>query len=592
MTARGRDRLIALTLALATTSALSLTHQQVGYVRDEGIYFVAGRSYAAWLGQLARSPGAAMTADVRDRAFAINHEHPALMKALGGLSGRLLARPTVPVQDAAVNKRDPPVRGWLPRLPEGAAMRLPAQLLAGLAAALLYLAAARRTRSALAGLLAAGWFILLPRVWFHAGLDCFDVPIATLTLAVALAYHRALGDWRWGLALGPLVGLAISIKHNALFLPILLGLHYLACLLLRRLESPPERPRAPWGRALVRLLPLPFVSVAALAPVVFLALWPWLWRDPIARVHEYFAFHLHHSWYNIEFLGVNYNRPPMPTSLPAVLTWATIPTTLLALALAGVALLLARDLGPALRRFLSRGSPDSTPDAGDDDAPAPSWSSPLPAARARREGLLIALLGLFPIALISSPNVPVFGGTKHWITALPFLALAAASAWAWLWRALEPTARWRRVAPAAALALVLTPGAWSTAAGHPYNLSQYAPLVGGARGAAELGLARGFWGHAVLGLLPELEAAREQGRSALYLHDIHELARLQYAREGRWPEGLVPAPAGRAELGLLFYERHMLTYETELWRAQGSTAPSGLLELHDVPLTSLYARPR
>ena len=96
----------------------------------------------------------------------------------------------------------------------------------------------------------------------------------------------------------------------------------------------------------------------------------------------------------------------------------------------------------------------------------------------------------------------------------------------------------------------------------------------------------------MLGLLPELEAAREQGRSALYLHDIHELARLQYAREGRWPEGLVPAPAGRAELGLLFYERHMLTYETELWRAQGSTAPSGLLELHDVPLTSLYARPR
>ncbi len=118
---RWRDRVIALTLMLATTGALSVSHRDVGYVRDEGIYFVAGRSYARWYAQLARTPGKAMRRKTRDRAFSVNHEHPALMKTLGGLSGLLLAQPTRPVADERAQKHDPPVSGLLPWLPEGAA---------------------------------------------------------------------------------------------------------------------------------------------------------------------------------------------------------------------------------------------------------------------------------------------------------------------------------------------------------------------------------------------------------------------------------------------------------------------------------------
>jgi len=600
MTRRAR-LLVAAALGLATTALLSLGHREVGYVRDEGIYFAASRSHAAWTARLLHSPTQALAAPARDRAFSVNREHPALMKLAAGVSALLLAEPGPP----GPPDQERAAAGLLPVMPEGAAMRLPAQLLAGLAVALLFLAGAAlaappapragqrppvpsdtshvpgtsppsadspvpgasqppqppvsEASPLLAGLCAALWFIALPHVWFHAGLHAFDVPVAAATLAVVLIYRRALTDRRWALALGPALGVAISIKHNALFIPVLLAVHYGACLLLAR-----RRPtRGQW-------LPLPFVAMAALAPLTVVALWPWLWSDPLGRVLEYLEFHRFHAYYNTEFLGINYNRPPLPVSYPFVLTWATVPTGALLLALLGLGLGLRKDLRPSP---VPKDIPETTP----------SWSAPL-RGRDRRDGLLWALFAGFPLALIAAPTIPIFGGTKHWLTAYPFLALAAASAWVALARAAR--GRWRR-APALVLLLLLVPGLWSTLDGHPFGLSQYAPLVGGPRGAADLGLLRGFWGHAVPPSL--LDPARPVG--PIYLHDLHDLARLQYQREGRWAPENAPAPVGRARSALFFEERHMRTHELQIWSAQGSVAPAEVLTLDDVPLTIRYGAP-
>ena len=590
MTRRAR-LLVAAALGLATTVLLALGHRQVGYVRDEGIYFAASRSHAAWVARLLESPGQALAAPARDRAFAVNHEHPALLKIAAGVSALLLAEPgpaPTPGQERAA-------AGLLPLLPEGAAMRLPAQLLAGLAVALLFLAGAGlagppvpkarplapvpsdippvpsdippvpEASPLLAGLCAALWFIALPHVWFHAGLHAFDVPVAAATLAVVLIYRRALTDRRWALALGPALGVAISIKHNALFIPVLLALHYGLCLLLAR-----RRPTAgQW-------LPLPFLSMAVLAPLTVVALWPWLWSDPLGRLLEYLEFHRLHAYYNTEFLGINYNRPPLPISYPFVLTWATVPTGALLLALLGLALGLRKDLRPAP-------VPKASPTTTTTPATTPTWSAPL-LGHDRRDGLLWAMFAAFPLVLIAAPTIPIFGGTKHWLTAYPFLALAAASAWIALARAAR--GRWRH-APAIVLLLLLVPGLWSTINGHPHGLSQYAPLVGGPRGAADLGLLRGFWGHAVP---PSLLDPTGPG-APIYLHDLHELARLQYQREGRWAPENAPAPVGRARSALFFEERHMRTHELQIWSAQGTVAPTEVLTLDDVPLTSRYGAP-
>jgi hypothetical protein len=118
-------------------------------------------------------------------------------------------------------------------------------------------------------------------------------------------------------------------------------------------------------------------------------------------------------------------------------------------------------------------------------------------------------------------------------------------------------------------------------------MSQYAPLVGGPRGAADLGLNRGFWGHAVHELWPTLP----QTPAPIYLHDMHELARKQYEREGRWPAHLQPGALRRARSGLLFHELHMTADEVALWEQLGTTAPAQVVSLDDVPLTSLYVEP-
>ncbi len=594
---RRRVALAATLVGMTTTLLLNIGHRDVGYVRDEGIYFVASRAYGAWADKLSKEPGTALAAKARDRAFRINHEHPPLMKLAAGVSARLFAQPSAPPKGEALV--EPAAAGLLPLMPEGAAMRLPAQILAGLGAALLVIAGASLGGSLVAGLLAAGWFFTLPRVWFNAGLHCFDVPVAIATLAVVLCYRAALIDRRWALALGPLLGVAIVIKHNALFLPLLFALHYGLCLL-----------RAGALREVRLWLPLGLWSIILGAPLTAFALWPWMWSAPYERLAEYFAFHRLHSYYNTEFLGINYNQPPLPTSYPLWLTWATVPSVLLLLAFFGLAIALWRDLRARRSSFFSHVSSDistaektvssATLDTTKTPAKTPARSTP----RKRRlsaplrpeerlDGVLLTLFAIFPIALIALPTVPIFGGTKHWLTAYPFLALAAALAWSALWRraalSSSSSSQWRH-APALGLLLVLIPSAWSTLHSHPLGLSAYAPLVGGSRGAAERGLLRGFWGHALTPILPQIAALADEDRRRLYLHDLHPLCRRQYLREGRWPANTPPAAANRARAGLLFHERHMLSYEIQLWNQLGVVAPTAIVELDDVPLTSLYVK--
>lgn len=584
---------IAVLIGLLVALLLLRGEQQIGYVRDEGIYFEASRHYAAWVVRWLDEGEAANTAEIRDRYFGINHEHPALMKLAGGLSARLLAEPPDPAIVAEIEaESNPRKREWrrelavveggkFPLMREGAAMRLPAILLAGFGAMLLFLAGRRLGGGTLGGLLAVGWFVLLPHVAFHASLHAFDVPIAVMTLAVALAWLRALGDWRFGLLIGPLLGVAISVKLNALFLGPLLALHLWVCLAIRWKQTG-ERPR------LAQLVPLPLVSMAVLGPLVAIALWPWLWDDTLARIAEYFAFHREHSYYNMEFRGVNYNRPPLPIAYPFVMTWATVPSALLLLAIIGLLLALRTVRDPRALRHLGRFG--AVRRRKHPAVPRPGWHEPLPELDGREEPLLLVGFGLFPLCLIALPSVPIFGGTKHWLTAYPFLALLAAMAWGRLWwRARMLLRAWPKLmhrAPVVMLLAVLLPSAWATVHGHPYNLSQYAPMAGGARGAAAAGYNRGFWGHAIVSLLEQEPLV---GRD-VYLHDVARLAAEQYRREGRWP-GWTPSGLGRADVALLFPEKHMLSDEIAIWESFGTTQPSMVITLDDVPITIVYERP-
>ena len=75
--------------------------------------------------------------------------------------------------------------------------------------------------------------------------------------------------------------------------------------------------------------------MATIGPLVFYALWPWMWNDTFPRLQEYFNFHLHHEYYNIEYLHKNYWSPPSPKSYAPVMIFATVPGVTLLLFLVG-----------------------------------------------------------------------------------------------------------------------------------------------------------------------------------------------------------------------------------------------------------------
>src|SRR5262249_5318977 len=150
--------------------------------------------------------------------------------------------------------------------------------------------------------------------------------------------------------------------HNAWLMPFFLLAHYLW---MRRGDLRARRlPR----------VPLAFVSMAVVGPIIFFLHWPWLWHQPVARTRSYLQRHLQHEHYNFEYLGRNWNLPPvgarltlLRTTVPFVETAFTVPATTLALAAAG-ALALAR------RR---RGDPVAP--GGEVEAPVaprPDWTQP------------------------------------------------------------------------------------------------------------------------------------------------------------------------------------------------------------------------
>jgi hypothetical protein len=537
------DPAVALALAVTQVTLLVKTAGAQGYARDEGFYFSAAESYARWFETLARDPAGAFTRRVIDASFVVNHEHPALAKSLFSLSWLVLQR------------------RWHLFAEEGTSFRFPGMCFAGLAVAVIYLWGAE-TKGRRAGLIAALLFALVPTTFYHAHLDCFDVPITAMWLLTAWCYHRSLTSrgWGWALVTGVVFGLTLDTKHNSWFLPFAVVAHTL----LSRGAS--------LGRDLAvgRLrLPLALIAMATVGPLVFVALWPWLWFDTAARFAWYVQFHTGHEYYNMEFLGETWWRPPFPRSYAWLMSAATIPVVTLSLFVTGLVRAGKERVLPVLRGERPADSPGSVE-------------------------LLWVLGVLINYAPWLSPGTPIFGGTKHWMTAYPFLMLLAGYGFDWLAAALEEeSARpWlRRAAPWLLGGASLAAPAAETVHAHPWGLSAYTPLVGGTPGAASLGLNRGFWGYTTGSVVDVLNDRVPRGGS-VYIHDTAWESWRMLQRDGRLRVDIrgVGSPA-TADAALYHHEQHMKGVEYQIWVAFGTTTPAAVAGLDQVPIVLVYVRP-
>ncbi len=558
-----RDHAFGALLAAAYVAILLWTSVGLGMSRDESFYVIAAERYGTWYRMLLENPSIALDQATIDRQWAYNNEHPALMKTVFAWTW-LLDQQGVPR-----------LRAWLGLAPSNLfsdpsmAFRFGGMLSAGLTLWLIYIFGARAADRRI-GAFAALAFATMPRIFYHSHLDCFDVPIVLMLTWVVYCYWRSLIEPRWAIMTGVAYGFALATKHNAWILPGVLLIHWawvLATELPRRRQGKHSR---------VVLTPYWLMAMVLIGPLLFVGSWPWLWHDTLARFSGYAGFHLHHVYYNIEYFGVNYFRPPFPT-VPFTLTLFTLPLTIVALTLTGMFV----RMRALLPRFITERV----------------WVRGELKADARATDVLWLGCALAPMLVIAFPSTPIFGGTKHWFPAYPFIALFAGHAALYVIVSAESRLISRGLSHATlvtvlTMAGLLAPGFAETIHSHRFGLSHYTLAAGGVPGAADKGMNRQFWGFttgSVVGFLKQ----KLPKEGSVYIHDTTEQAFDMLKRDGLLPPSIhAAANLSEADYVLVHHEKHMVEVDFQAWQAFGSVQPVHVLTYDGVPIITIYEHPR
>lgn len=553
-----RDHVLGALMCMAYVVVLMLGSSDLGMSRDESFYVVAAQDYAGWFRAVAEDGSEAFTQERIDAAWDYNHEHPALIKSLFAFSW--LAQ-----------------QAWDLFPDDSSAFRFPGMLLSGLLLWLIYIFGARVFGRA-HGAFAAACFAFMPRVFYHAHLDAFDVPITLMVTACGYAYWRSLRSRWWAVIFGVVYGLALATKHNAWVLPGIFMVHFVwMSVALRRdrragREIPEGISTRPWW----------LLSMILIGPVIFIGSWPWLWNETLPRIGWYVNFHTGHEYYNIAYLGETWFRPPFPWHYPFVMTLMTVPLVTLALCVLGISLRFRAMLPEKLAARLPKRRVEVVPDA------------------ARTDVLLAGML-LAPLLVIALPSSPIFGGTKHWMPSYPFIAMYAGlgfgRATVLLTRFLrerlpELTASLKHGAHALLGLVFLMPSLTDSAHSHPFGLSHYTFVAGGVPGAADLGMNRQFWGFTTGSLTEQFREWMPDGGS-VFLCDSTWITWQMLQRDGLVPENIRAASSlPQADFVLVHHEHHFAEVDFQAWVAFGSPAPAHVLTYDGVPIITVYENPR
>jgi len=549
------DHLLGAALAAAYVALLIATSSGLGMARDEGFYVEAAESYAGWFRLVLDGDETAFEQATIDRFWTVNHEHPSLPKSLFALSWLAHERFDLFPSDSV-------------------AFRFPGMVLSALALWILYVFGAR-VHSRFAGLFAACAYAFVPTVFYHAHLDCFDGPIVTMLTWVTYLYWRSLTRPRFAILAGIAYGLCLETKHNAWILPLVLLVHFLGFVVPSELAA-----RRAGARPRVRLRPDWLLAFALLGPPIFVALWPWLWHEPLTRFGEYVGFHVHHVHYNTAYLGTTYFGPPSPTSFPWVMTLFTVPLVTVVLGLGGIGMRLRAMMPPGTLGLLPPPDPEGRSACAD-----PS----------RTDALLFGTM-LAPMVVLSMPWAPIFGGNKHFLAAFAMLAIFAGVGAARVAEAARQEVsrrqpRWVSASAPAIFVLLLAPSVHETEHSHPFGLSHYTWLAGGPPGAADLGMMRQFWGFTTGSIVPWLNE-HAADRASVWLCDTIPTSFEMLHRDGLLRRDIRPAfDMASADFAIVHHEEHFNEVDYQIWMTWGRPAPVYVLTYDGVPIVSVYENP-
>jgi len=535
---------------------IASTWKGVGYVKDAGYYFGAARDNFGWYMNLVENisdgkPLESFSERNITRYWDNNHQHPPLCKVLMGLNHQLW------------NK-------WIPLLNYSNSHDVAALLWMSLMLALMFaftVEIAGRATAVFAVLV----ITLMPRLFFHTHINTFDVPAMSVWFLTIWFFRRGMLSARWSWLTGIMLGIALATRNSSWFLPLVFFLLYFYSPYgLRFIHAAWNLPHAIKKVALWKLAaglavfvaplivffvqrelfnPTLFASVLIInifiayqwlrrdsrvpgflapiipamftAPFTFFLLWPWLWHNTWPRLNEFFMRHLDPPAWETYYLGeIVVNPPPFEWHYPFVMSWYTIPAVFLVMGLAGAALLLWR--GRVGEKIHSRHVVEiETPLMREDTPERPAWSpygEPGVVTRHFDQFLLLVNIAI-PVLMIANPQTPIYGGTKHYMAALPYFSICAALAFRYVLNYLSATISCRFKYAAVSLLLgvaLLSPGAigiWKT---HPHCLAYYNEFMDGAVASPEVGMQRTFWAEATAGVLDYLNKNVPENGSVWY----------------------------------------------------------------------------
>jgi len=332
-----------------------------------------------------------------------------------------------------------------------------------------------------------------------------------------------------------------------------------------------------------------FFSMLILGPAIFIGHWPFLWHHTFERLGWYFGFHLNHVNYFWEYFGKLLTDPPFPWAYPFAVSALTLPLPSLALGIIGFAAVAGQRLGHPLastRRWLARliGLRAAEPGRATGDRPDE------PSGPSRSDAWLLLLNAFIPLAIIAIPSVPIFGGVKHWMHAMPFVCVLGGIALERMIARLPErvgSIRRRHLFTATA-ALVLLPSLLGLVWIGPYGTAFYNCLAGGVSGAADLGMQRQYWSADVTGVMPWLNEHLPAG-ARVYFHEVTGESLRAYKRDG-WlrPDVRLAWGPDQADFTVYQYHREFVDTEYRVWNRTGNRTIAHGLYLDQVPLVLVY----
>lgn len=462
-----RDVAIAAALAVVAIVAVLFTYRGIGYSWDEAYYRAPAHMTIEWLDAFWTDPAEGVTDDTIREFWcgkedkATGHpvgivELPSLIKWAMGLSWMM-------------------TRDWWGDV---RALRLPAALTFGASVFLIYLLTLNSYRRR-AAVIAAFAFMTMPCVFGHAHIAATETITNFVLLLSIYCFFRGLNSAWWAILFGVAYGLALDTKINVLLLaPVLLI----------------------WGHAFHRRTYVNnFFTMIFVAPLVWIALWPWLWHDTVARLAEYFHFFGRHQytavWYLDEQWG--YGLPNAPWHYPIIMTLATTPLPILIFSIVGLARTAVH-------------------------------------CRWEYRGILFTAYAAVVLIHAALPGSPKYDGTRLFFSLFPMLAILTGGGADSLVgiipfdRKIRGALSVRHLVAVVFFAIVAGSGLWAIIKIHPHELSCFNIFAGGLKGA-ENKFETSYWGEslneevlAYLNTLPVGARVRPMAMNDLVLAHLQE----------------------------------------------------------------------